>query len=431
MAKRRTSQPALELTEVGATQKGPVECMGLHFDGEDARREHFTRLLAGKLKDPAFRQQAGFPQGTDVDILRMSDPPFYTACPNPFLEDFVRCYGRPYDVAEPYQREPFAVDTSVGKTDALYKAHGYHTKVPHLAIVPSILHYTKPGDLVLDGFAGSGMTGVAAQWCGTAPAEYRKRVELHWKEEGRSKPLWGARRAILNDLGPAATFISAGYNLPFDHKAFTREALRLLAETELELGWMYETRHKDGRLGRINYTVWSEVFSCPECAAEVVFVEHAIERKTKRTKDTFPCPECRTLLNKDSLERVFEARVDSATRQPWRRVSLKPVIINYRVGSKEYEKCPDAQDLATLAKIEGLGLPAGMPTVPLPLDQMYHGTRLGPKGFTHVHHLFLARPACAMAALWRRAVQAALPNDRRQLLYFVEQAIWGLSVLAR
>jgi hypothetical protein len=40
--------------------------------------------------------------------------------------------------------------------------------VPHLAIVPSILHYTKPRDIVLDGFAGSGMSGVAAQWFGFA-----------------------------------------------------------------------------------------------------------------------------------------------------------------------------------------------------------------------------------------------------------------------
>ena len=85
----------------------------------------------------------------------------------------------------------FAVDTSVGKTDALYKAHGYHTKVPHLAIVPSILHYTDPGDIVLDGFAGSGMTGVAAQWCGSAPAEYRKQLEAEWSREGRQKPKWG------------------------------------------------------------------------------------------------------------------------------------------------------------------------------------------------------------------------------------------------
>ena len=68
------------------------------------------------------------------------------------------------------------MDVSEGKTDPIYKAHSYHTKVPHLAIVPSILHYTEPGDVVLDGFCGSGMTGVAAQWCGAAPEEYRRKV---------------------------------------------------------------------------------------------------------------------------------------------------------------------------------------------------------------------------------------------------------------
>ena len=29
-----------------------------------------------------------------------------------------------------------------------------------------ILHYTEPGDIVFDGFCGTGMTGVAAQMCG-------------------------------------------------------------------------------------------------------------------------------------------------------------------------------------------------------------------------------------------------------------------------
>ncbi|NIQ95199.1 MAG: site-specific DNA-methyltransferase, partial [Desulfuromonadales bacterium] len=123
----------------------------------------------------------------------LSDPPYYTACPNPWLSDFVSRYGRPYDPDVPYHREPFAVDVSVGKTDALYKAHGYHTKVPHLAIVPSILHYTDPGDLVLDGFAGSGMTAVAAQWCGAAPDDYRRKIEDECRKAGRDKPRWGAR----------------------------------------------------------------------------------------------------------------------------------------------------------------------------------------------------------------------------------------------
>jgi hypothetical protein len=162
--------------EQQALERGKVECLGLTFDSEDKRRAYFTERSRDKLSDPGFRKTSDFPKGTDDDIIQMSDPPWYTAYPNPFLADFVRVYGKPFDPKERYERDPFAVDVSVGKTDALYKVHGYHTKVPHLAIVPSILHYTEPGDIVLDGFAGSGMTGVAAQWCGSAPSEYRKQL---------------------------------------------------------------------------------------------------------------------------------------------------------------------------------------------------------------------------------------------------------------
>jgi len=41
----------------------------------------------------------GFPIGTDEDIIAPSDAPFYTACPNPFIEDFIKEYGTPYDEA--------------------------------------------------------------------------------------------------------------------------------------------------------------------------------------------------------------------------------------------------------------------------------------------------------------------------------------------
>ncbi len=38
--------------------------------------------------------------------------------------------------------------------------------MPPKAIVKYLLHYTKPGDVVLDGFSGTGMTGVAGNICG-------------------------------------------------------------------------------------------------------------------------------------------------------------------------------------------------------------------------------------------------------------------------
>ncbi|WP_417432996.1 DNA methyltransferase [Hoeflea sp.] len=414
-----------------ASAKGSVECLGQTFPSDDARRAHFMTLLAERLKDPVFRAQEGFPVGTDEAILAMSDPPYYTACPNPWLTEFVEHYGKPYDPAVEYAREPMAIDVSVGKTDAIYKAHGYHTKVPHLAIVPSILHFTEPGDVVLDGFAGSGMTGVAAQWCGTAPSAYRHKLEMEWKKAGTPAPKWGARRAVLNDLSPAATFIGANYNLPFDVDAFAKAGKQLLSDVEREIGWMYETLHSDGKTkGRIEFTVWSEIFTCPECAGEVNFIDEALD-DDNRTRDSFPCPHCGADLNKDKLERVMETRIDLATNTPWQKVKFKPSFIVYLVGKKKYQKKLDQEDLDTLAKIENLPLPPKMPTVRFPIEQMYHGSRIAPKGFSNVHHFFLPRAAQAMGLLWQKAQSCADNRTRDILLFMVEQSIWGFSVLNR
>jgi len=427
-----TKQTSLGLADPTSADRGPVQCLGMTFESDEARRSHFLGLLQARLQDPEFRKAPGFPQGSDEAILRMSDPPYYTACPNPFLEDFVRVYGKPYDPSEPYEREPFAVDVSVGKTDQLYKAHGYHTKVPHLAIVPSILHYTRPGDLVLDGFCGSGMTGLAAQWCGTAPRSYRQQIETDWKAAGHSKPEWGTRRVVLNDLGPAASFIAAGYNLPFDVERFEQEAQRILREIEDELGWMYECLHTDGKTkGRINYTVWSEVFSCPECAGEVNFVAEALDVATKKTRSAFPCPHCGVDLNKDRLDRSFETRLDPVTSETWKRIELRPVILSYNVGATTYERPVTESDRAIIARIEGLPYPAEVPNAAFPINEMYHGSRLAPKGFSRAHHLFLPRSAQVLAALWRKAHAITESETRRMVVWFVEQAIWGMSVLAR
>ena len=418
--------------ELEARRGQPVACLGMTFENNEKRREYFLEKLRQKLRDPEFRKIEGFPIGEDEDILALSDPPYYTACPNPFLTEFVKYYGHPYNPEQPYHREPFAVDVSEGKTDPLYKAHGYHTKVPHRAIVPSILHYTKPGDIVLDGFCGSGMTGVAAQWCGTAPAAYREELERRWKAEGRELPEWGARRVILGDLSPAAAFIAANYNLPFDVAKFSEVAGRLLGEVEAEVGWMYETLHTDGKTkGRINYTVWSEVFSCPECAGEVVFLDEALDQQTKKTRSEFPCPHCSAELTKDNLERFFEALADPASGEPWKRIRFRPALINYSVGKERYEKEPSSTDHSILARIANLRLPSEVPTNAFPIDEMYHGSRLAPKGFTHVHHMFLPRAAHALPAMWHRADGCADSRLRNMLLFFVEQAIWGMSVLNR
>jgi len=433
--------------ELEAKAKKQVECLGMTFENDEARRSYFLQKLKEKLKDPEFCKIEGFPIGSDENILVLSDPPYYTACPNPFIADFIKHYGKPYLPAEasaqagdpnkPYSREPFAVDVSEGKTDQLYRAHGYHTKVPHLAIVPSILHYTEPGDVVLDGFCGSGMTGVAAHWCGTASSQYRREIEQRWEAEGRDLPEWGARCVILGDLSPAATFIAANYNLPFDVDTFSGVARKLLDEVEEEFGWMYETLHTDGKTkGRINYTVWSEVLSCPECAGQVVLVDEALDPKTKRVKDEFPWSHCTVSLTRKRLQQLETSHFDTPAGRTVSGPKRVPVLIDYTVGRAHYEKKPDARDLDLICKVENLAWPEG-----IPVDRMMHAPddvdcwgdkwRSGTASFTHVHHLFLARAAHALGAMWHRAWTHKDKRLRNMLLFFIEQVVWTSSILNR
>jgi DNA modification methylase/predicted RNA-binding Zn-ribbon protein involved in translation (DUF1610 family) len=384
------------------------------FASDEARRAHFTEELRKKLQAPEFRRIEGFPIGADEDILALSDPPYYTACPNPWISDFVA----EWEAQKPkqsegytYHREPFAADVSEGKNDPVYNAHSYHTKVPHKAIMRYILHYTEPGDIVFDGFCGTGMTGVAAQMCGDrdvveslgylveADGTILQR-EADDDGNGEWKPFskLGARRAVLNDLSPAATFIAYNYNTPVDVTAFEQEARRILNEVEAECGWMYGTLHTDEktkkqRQGKINYTVWSDVFVCPDCTKEVVFWEAAVDKKAGNVRDEFPCPHCGALLTKRRMERAWVSKYDATLREIIRQAKQVPVLINYSVAigakQKRFEKTPDAADLALIEKIENSEIPYWFPT-----DRMMEGQetrRNDPIGITHVHHFYTKR----------------------------------------
>ncbi len=414
----------------------PVECLGMTFPNDEERRKHFLGILREKLKDPEFRKIEGFPIGSDEDILALSDPPYYTACPNPFIADFIKHYGKPYDPSKPYSREPFAADVSEGKNDPIYNAHSYHTKVPHKAIMRYILHYTEPGDIVFDGFCGTGMTGVAAQMCGDkAVVEslgYRvdKDGTISQQETDEDgKTVWkpfsklGARRAVLNDLSPAATFIAYNYNTPVDVIAFEREAKRILKEVEAECGWMYETLHTDGKTrGKINYTVWSDVFVCPECAGEVVFWEAAVDKKVGKVHDAFPCPHCSARLTKRTMERAWVTKFDKAINQTIRQIKQVPVLINYIVAGRKVEKTPDEGDLALINRIENSDIPYWFPT-----NRMMEGgetRRNDPFGITHVHHFYSKRNLWILSAFRSRCAAGPL------LLWFNSQLL-NISKLNR
>src|ERR1700694_2334172 len=126
--------------------QGLVECLGLTFDNDEARRTYFLEILREKLRDPEFRKIEGFPIGDDEDILAMSDPPYYTACPNPFLEEVLSVWTKTHIGRSRTNAiatlPPFAADITEGKGEHFYNIHTYHTKVPYRAIARFLLHYT-------------------------------------------------------------------------------------------------------------------------------------------------------------------------------------------------------------------------------------------------------------------------------------------------
>jgi hypothetical protein len=157
--------------------------------------------------------------------------------------EFVAKHASSYDPStDDYERPPFAADIKEGKNDPIYNAHSYHTKVPPRSIIPYILHYTQPGDLILDPFCGSGMTGVAAQMCASPPADLLEQFS-------KLRDSVGPRACILNDLSPAACHIAYNYTTPVDIQSLKQEFERIRAAVKGEFDWLYSTEHYEPAVG--------------------------------------------------------------------------------------------------------------------------------------------------------------------------------------
>ncbi len=366
------------------------------FDERDPEKEKMEKFAAAckpleELLD-SVRNIEGFPIGKDEDILALSDAPWYTACPNPYINDFIEAFGKPYDEdTDTYERTPFVSDVSEGKNDPIYNAHSYHTKVPHKAIMPFIEHYTEEGDIIFDGFCGTGMTGVASQILN--------------------------RKAVLCDLSPAAAFIAYNYNTPVNVGKLEAEAKRILKEVEAECGWMYETTHTDGHSrGKINYTVWSDVLICPYCQNEYVFWDEAINKKIGQVNKEYVCPHCRSVIKKTDCEKATITFFDYATNQMVAQVKQIPVLINYNVGKRKYEKVPDTSDLELIKKIDCSSIPYWYPTNPM----MNIGERWGDTwragyhfGVTHVHHFYTKKNLWILSSIYNSIQNSKLVNKLR------------------
>jgi len=104
----------------------------------------------------------------------------------------------------------------VAKTHtSMYLMHKYWARKPHNVVSEYIKHYSKEGDIVLDPFAGSGVTAVEA-------------IKL-------------GRRAIAIDLDPMATFITRETAIPVDLKLFEQEFRNIEKRTKRKVYELYKT----------------------------------------------------------------------------------------------------------------------------------------------------------------------------------------------
>lgn len=312
---------------------------------------------------------------------------YYSSGPNPNLSRFIEEHATPYDPAtDEYNVPPFDQPISTTKATAIYNMHTYWSKKPHDAIRQYIRHYTKPGDLVLDPFCGSGGTALAA--------------------------LMEGRKAIAIDLSPAATFITKNYCTPVDVNELQRAFAELERKVKPEMEWLYETRcdRCDGR-AQTAYTVYSQVFRCERCLQEVpLFDCIEIEGQTAagKPKKITICPYCH--------RRGVEEEISTRDNE---KLGAIPVLVSYecqdgckpkRDQRRHNDPDPKKQsffqkhDLGKLAEIDAKTIPYWTPphrmmNVESDTEPWGDKWRAGTSNFRTVAELFTKRNLWALAVM--------------------------------
>lgn len=334
-----------------------ITVLGLTFNTEEDRRNYFREELRKKL--PELKQMEGFPIGEDEDILNLSDPPYYTACPNPWLNDFIAKWEEEKkDLEKNGKRsskfeikEPLAFDIDSKKNHKVYNAHSYHTKVPHQIIMKYILYYTQPGDIILDNFGGTGMTGVAGNYCTKPENSEKLKIESFFKSKGIQKQEFGPRRVIQGDLSPIASLISHSHTNVSPLNEFYDKATEIYNQVFSKYGHLYKTK-LNGVSADVNYIIWSENLSCVACGSQFNYWEQAVPEMGNVLSE-FSCPSCGTIMKKSKggnkntplAEKAFETVFDSITSSSIKRYSLSPVLINATINGKRIWKKPEKDDL--------------------------------------------------------------------------------------
>jgi hypothetical protein len=158
----------------------------------------------------------------------------------------------------------------------------------------------------------------------------------------------------------------------------------------------------------------------------VVFWEAAVDKKAGKVHSEFPCPHCGASLTKRTMDRAWVTKYDKAIGQTIRQAKQVPVLINYSVGNRRFEKTPDAFDLALIEKIEELDIPYWFPTDRMPEGE--ESRRNDDIGLTHVHHFYTKRNLWVLGAYFSGLKRSELGG---RLIPILTGSLLGLTRLQR
>jgi len=281
------------------------------------------------------------------------------------------------------------------RSGALYNAFAYPTKISPEAVAVFIACHTKPGDLVLDTFAGSGSTGLGTLLCSKPTLE----MERIAKELGAS-PVWGPRRAVLYEVGVLGAFVSRTMCNPPDPQKFETAALQLLTWARNNVGHLYEARDPKGNIGEMRHIIWTDIIICPQCKAENRFLDVAVKDNPLHLTDEFVCSSCKHHAPMGKLERANEKVLDPLIGKTITRKKRVPGRIYGKTNGTNWMRAANATDLALIKKIESLPIPSGVPVQEIQWGELYRSGYH--TGISHVHHFYTRRNLIVLTEIWKR-----------------------------
>lgn len=279
------------------------------------------------------------------------------------------------------------------RSGAVYNAFSYPTKIDPEAIALFLVAHTAPGDTVLDVFAGSGTTGIAARLCANPTVEMERRArELGLPVE------WGPRHAVLYELGVIGSLLSRTMCDPPDPGAFQAAARRIVAAAADEYSWMYEAKAPDGVVGALRHAIWSDVVECSRCGHQITYWELAVVRDPLALRKVAECPECKSLIATSDAQRVTDVVHDplTGTASTQRRRVL--AYVYGRTGRTTWQRPPQSSDLELIDRVLELPIPDVVPSSEIRWGDLhrsgYH------QGIERIRHFYTRRNLIALGGLW-------------------------------